>query len=88
MHQIQIHRGARSRVLSLSAFVGISALALAGCSSGAASGDGADKTLTVQVQSVQQPAFEYAAKIFEKENPGVTVKFQTVTEQQKTTTQP
>ena len=47
MHQIKIHRGARTRVLSLSAFVGISALALAGCSSGAASEGGGDKTLTV-----------------------------------------
>ncbi|WP_435749208.1 ABC transporter substrate-binding protein [Microbacterium sp. PMB16] len=86
MHQNQTPRGVRRRALSISAFVGVSALALAGCASGAAAGGGGDKTLTIQVQSVQQPAFEYAAKIFEKENPGVTVEFQTVTEQQKSTT--
>ncbi|GAA2934709.1 hypothetical protein GCM10010458_17860 [Microbacterium luteolum] len=87
MHQNQTPRGVRRRALSITAFVGVSALALAGCASGAAAGGGdGDKTLTVQVQSVQQPAFEYAAKIFEKENPGVTVEFQTVTEQQKSTT--
>ena len=86
MHQNQIQRGARTRVLSISAFIGITALALAGCTPGTPDGDGAGKTLTVQVQSVQQPAFEYAAEIFKKENPGVTVEFQTVTEQQKATT--
>ncbi|MDQ0634375.1 raffinose/stachyose/melibiose transport system substrate-binding protein [Arthrobacter pascens] len=86
MHQNQVKRGARTRVLSISAFIGITALALAGCTPGAPAGSGADKKLTVQVQSVQQPAFEYAAEIFKKENPGVTVEFQTVTEQQKATT--
>ena len=87
MHPIFTARARRGRLIAAGAFVGVSALVLTGCSSGASGGsdDGA-KTLTVQVQSVQQPAFEYAATIFEKENPGVTVEFQTVTEQQKSTT--
>jgi raffinose/stachyose/melibiose transport system substrate-binding protein len=84
MHYYQVQRGARTRVLSISAFAGVSALAVA--LTGCTSGDGDDNTLTVQVQSVQQPAFEYAAEIFEKENPGITVEFQTVTEQQKSST--
>lgn len=84
MQQPHIPKPRRTGLFAVGAVLGVSALVLSGCASGAGSDD-AD-TLTVQVQSVQQPAFEYAAKIFEKDNPGVTVKFQTVTEQQKGTT--
>ena len=49
------------------------------------SADGSS-TLTVQVQSEQLDAFQYAADIFEKENPEVKVELQTITGEQKQST--
>lgn len=42
--------------------------------------------LVVQVQSAQLKAFQYAADLFQKAHPGVTVELQTVTEEQKSST--
>ncbi|MCP1428169.1 raffinose/stachyose/melibiose transport system substrate-binding protein [Microbacterium foliorum] len=86
MQQSNTQRVVRARLVAVGALIGTSSLVLAGCAGGSDEGSTSGGTLTVQVQSVQQPAFEYAAGIFEDENPGVKVEFQTVTEQQKSTT--
>jgi raffinose/stachyose/melibiose transport system substrate-binding protein len=80
------HRtGARGRLVTAGALAASVGIALAGCSGGGAAEEGTG-TLTIQVQSVQQPAFEYAAEIFNEAHPDVEVVFQTVTEDQKATT--
>lgn len=82
--QSSMSKSARRRILAVGAIATTAALALVGCSAGGDSkGTG---TLTIQVQSVQQPAFEYAATIFNKAHPDVKVVFQTITEDQKSTT--
>ena len=43
-------------------------------------------TLTVQTDSYSQPGFQLVADQFQKDNPGVTVKFQTLTADQQSTT--
>lgn len=82
--QSPMAKSARRRILAVGAIASIAGLTLAGCSAGGAAEEGG--TLTIQVQSVQQPAFEYAATIFNKAHPDVKVEFQTVTEDQKATT--
>ncbi|MFM9458128.1 ABC transporter substrate-binding protein [Streptomyces europaeiscabiei] len=64
------------------------ALAATGLASAGCSGDpaAASNTLTIQVQAAQQPAFEYAAGLLKKKHPDVKVELQTITEQQKSTT--
>lgn len=73
----------RRMSVALAAALSLSVLA-AGCSSG--DSGGGSSTLTVQVQAEQLKSFQYAADIFEKKNPGVKVKLQTITGEQKNTT--
>jgi raffinose/stachyose/melibiose transport system substrate-binding protein len=73
----------RRRSAVLAAVLSLSLLAAA-CSSG--DSGGGSSTLTVQVQAEQLKAFKYAADIFEKKNPGVKVKLQTITGEQKNST--
>jgi len=85
------HRPARHRsrtvrrLIAVGSAAAVASLSLAACSAGSGSGD-SPKTLTVQVQAAQIPAFKNVAKEFEKENKGVTVKLQTLTDEQKITT--
>lgn len=75
----------RSRLgLGIVAAVTLSCLGLSACGSGS-SGDGS-KTLVIQVQSAQLPAFQYAASKFEDSHEGVKVDLQTITEEQKSST--
>ncbi len=73
----------RRRSAALAAVLSLSLLAAA-CSSG--DSGGGSSTLTVQVQAEQLKSFQYAADIFEKKNPGVKVKLQTITGEQKNST--
>jgi raffinose/stachyose/melibiose transport system substrate-binding protein len=72
--------------VAVAAVLSLSVLA-AGCGSDDAEGSGdGSSTLTVQVQSEQLDAFQYAADIFEDENPEVKVELQTITGEQKNST--
>ena len=72
--------------VAVAAVLSLSVLA-AGCGSDDAEGSGdGSSTLTVQVQSEQLDAFQYAADIFEDENPDVKVELQTITGEQKNST--
>ena len=82
--QSPMSKSARQRMLAAGALASIASLTLAGFSG--AGGDEGSKTLTIQVQSVQQPAFEYAASVFNETHPDVKVEFQTITEDQKSST--
>ena len=74
------------RSVAVAAVLSLSVLA-AGCGSDDAEGSGdGSSTLTVQVQSEQLDAFQYAADIFEDENPEVKVELQTITGEQKNST--
>lgn len=73
----------RRRALVAVALASAAALVLAGCT---ASKSATDTSLTVQVQSVQLPAFQYAANLLEKKHPGLKVKLQTIAGEQKSTT--
>ena len=74
------------RSVAVAAVLSLSVLA-AGCGSDDAEGSGdGSSTLTVQVQSEQLDAFQYAADIFEDENPEVKVELQTITGEQKSST--
>lgn len=75
----------RGRRAAATASALVLVIALAGCT-GTSGSEAEDSTLTIQVQAVQQPAFEYAADLLKEAHPDVTVEFQTVTEQQKSTT--
>ena len=74
------------RSVAVAAVLSLSVLA-AGCGSDDAGGSGdGSSTLTVQVQAEQLDAFQYAADIFEDENPEVKVELQTITGEQKQST--
>lgn len=84
MHPKKVRRGMRSPLgISFTAAAAIACLTLAGCADGDSDGS---RTLVVQVQSAQLPAFQYAASQFEASNSGVKVDLQTVTEEQKSST--
>lgn len=74
----------RGRYLTIGAVAATLCVTLAGCGTSDDSSD--PNTLVVQVQSAQLEAFQYAADKFEEQHDGVTVELQTVTEQQKSTT--
>ncbi len=76
-------RGALRRLVATGVAAAIAGLSLAACSSGSG---GSDHTLTVQVQAAQVPAFKNVVAKFEAQNKGVTVKLQTLTDEQKITT--
>jgi raffinose/stachyose/melibiose transport system substrate-binding protein len=59
----------------------VASLTLAGCSSSGGSSD--SKTLTVQIQSGQEPLINAFIKVFKKQNPGVTVKTTSVSQTAK-----
>ena len=72
--------------VAVAAVLSLSVLA-AGCGSDDAEGSGdGSSTLIVQVQAEQLDAFQYAADIFEDENPEVKVELQTITGEQKSST--
>ena len=74
----------RARMATVMSLAITAGLALAGCS---ASPQSSNQTLTVQVQSGQMGmVFKEIAATFEKQNKGVKVKLQTITDQQKITT--
>jgi raffinose/stachyose/melibiose transport system substrate-binding protein len=71
------------RLAAIGALAALTGVSLSACS---ASSGSQSKTLTVQVQAAQVPAFKNVVKTFEKENKGVTVKLQTLSDQQKIST--
>ena len=73
----------RRRIATVAAAASTAALLLAGCAP-ASSAD--DLSLTVQVQAEQLVAFQYAADLLEKKHPGLEVKLQTITGEQKNST--
>ena len=73
----------RRRAAAIAAAASIAALLLAGCTS---TSPAKDLSLTVQVQAEQLTAFKYAAGLLEKKHPGLKVHLQTITGEQKNTT--
>ncbi|MBN9619203.1 MAG: extracellular solute-binding protein, partial [Actinobacteria bacterium] len=64
-------------------------LALAACSSSSSGGSGSgsgSKTLVVQGNQYSIPVFEQVGKLFEQQNPGVKITYQTLNDQQESTT--
>lgn len=82
------HRPISRRQVAGLAVATSAAVLLASCSSSDPSGSDTakDLNLTVQVQIEQMPAFQYAAGLLEKKHPGLKVKLQTITGDQKNTT--
>ena len=85
------HRGrGRLRLHLATASIASLSLVLAACGgSGGSSGAGAESaggTLTVQAQTLQIPTFQAVADAFEAQHAGVTVEVQTLTDDQKNTT--
>jgi raffinose/stachyose/melibiose transport system substrate-binding protein len=66
------------------AMVAVASVLLAGCSGG--SGSAGSKTLTVQVQAGSEKEFAAFIKVFKEQNPGITVKTTSVSQQAKTGT--
>ena len=90
----QVHRRGRRRLRLQLASISIASLSLAlaacgGSGGGSGSGSGsesANSTLTVQAQTLQIPTFQAVADAFEAQHAGVTVDVQTLTDDQKNTT--
>lgn len=71
------------RLVALGSVAGLAGLSLVGCAAGASS---SPDSITVQVQAQQLPAFKNVMEQFEAQHKGVTVKLQTLSDQQKITT--
>lgn len=73
----------RTYLVAVAASTVLAVGVLSGCSQG---GDSGKITLTVQDASIQAPTFSVLKTAFEKANPNVTVKIQTISNDQKQTT--
>lgn len=80
---MQLPSSSKARSFAAVAGVAIVGLGLAGCSSGNSSGS-SSKSITVQVQAGSEKQFQGFIDVFEKENPGVTVKTTSVSQTAKT----
>lgn len=73
------------RAIALGAVALVAAGALAGCSGGSAAEGDAD-SIRVQVETSKLPGLQAVVDLFEEANPGTTVNLETITSDQKATT--
>ena len=80
------HVAQHSRPLLAIAGVALAAVALAGCTGGGAPAASAGDTIRVQVETSKLPGMQAVADMFEAANPGTSVVLETITSDQKSTT--